>query len=649
MKQYPLKSRQSKERKCLKKVFDSNLNITNEFRRDMESSKNPIIALLIGIKRAGKSTRGNQLITGEVNPSDDKCFFKAEDGTDSVTKGSEYYGPVKLNELMPNQGIITHLNKEADIFIIDCEGLHDNNEECPGKLRQMTILLLQISTVNIYVSKDVMNNLNIPDIAKFFGISKIIPEGGVKFETGFVIMVRDVGVKGGNQLSLKEYDAKRHEQDKKEERDLKKKLRTENIKFTEDNFKLFTQPDFNRFQQSYLNSHKECINFIEKIINKRDEIPGSILLQVIEKSRSLVNRLSNLNDPNIDFRAIFNQVLEEIIQIPERKVRKQIMDTITEQTISSQFTNFNRKTYIRCCIKEFTYKFSSLCDKQLNGISSWGCCQRKNKAIEAFIEDRINSAYKSVMKKKGIPLFYRNIIQSIKESVAGELRNSDGSDLRRIDSNFEQWIFNYQESASQTFENSIQEKCPELMQEYIVADEKRKLMNEISTYMNQQFERKCNECPPYPQTVEEARMSGQTGSSVQLWTSDRSSSHIWSVNSRDEIIIDVSVTKYTEKFYDSSRTGRKSEKVSYQFDLKRMLLTIFGGNLVNCQTRSKHSMLGRGHYSETNEYIEIYIYEDILCFYDGSRKKTIGPPSLSYKETGHYCESGNTSFALTFN
>ncbi|OHT09473.1 hypothetical protein TRFO_04555 [Tritrichomonas foetus] len=635
-----------------KPLFNDDLTLTSDFQNLLEKSKNPIIITFFGIYRAGKSTRANQLITGIIDSSKP---FETDDGSDSITQGCHFCGPLKMNQLLPNHNDSVSLNKDADIFIVDCEGLHDIKGNQSGNIRKMTIILLQISTIITYVSKDIINYINVNEIRDFFGISKIIPGGGIQYETGFTIMVRDVGIKGAKGLSEDEVNIKRREQDQTVKGTMINILKDNHIVYNDRNFQVLYQPNFPP-ENLYFQSMKDYMNFVGSIINMRDEIPGKLLVKVADNVRPIINRLTNLNNPNINSTDLYNQVIENIIEQAMVDVTHEInkIPSYIQNQLNNNHTHFNVSSYTSTKCSQLKNLFTQNCTSQLKKIESFDCYQRKLNSIDSTVKNTISSNHTRFYQDYVIPKESQIIKNKQMQEITRVVNNSSSSDLRSIDSNVDNWIKKFVDPAVKSLESTVIKQCSNAKYSSKLEQCINSIRTDLTNHARQKFRDRCNECPPYPSTVSEARRSGQTGSYVTLWNG-KSSSHTWRVDSSDNVYIKVTAQKYRDVY------GYTSEGICYStrdycidlgtvitsFNYRTMELRVHGGSLDSSQTRYKHG-LGRGHYTAKIERIEITINDD-LYFQDGKKNATISGEQPSYKVYPVYCSrDGDVTFRLRF-
>ena len=89
----------------------------------INASKNPHFLVFTGNTRNGKSTTLNQLIRGHSEKLTyiAKTPFKRRGGQESITRGCDLYGPIKLRDFLDKNDIHDPC-EDADIFLVDTEG-----------------------------------------------------------------------------------------------------------------------------------------------------------------------------------------------------------------------------------------------------------------------------------------------------------------------------------------------------------------------------------------------------------------------------------------------------------------------------------------------------------------------------------------------
>jgi hypothetical protein len=146
--------------------------------------------MFIGNDRSGKSTRLNQIVSGDIKSS---IPFRSSGGTKHVTIGFQFLGPIPISELVEVHKFYLSTESKLDIFLVDCEGLACLGESTPTLKRAM-FALCQISSITVLVMKEMINVSNIEDVRSLFSIFNVFKGSIPGFKTGTVIMIRDIGL-----------------------------------------------------------------------------------------------------------------------------------------------------------------------------------------------------------------------------------------------------------------------------------------------------------------------------------------------------------------------------------------------------------------------------------------------------------------------
>lgn len=215
--------------------LDNTFHLSPKLKEDLRSSIRPNILLLVGSARSGKSSLGNVIIHRSFNPEIET--FKTDEGNIRVTKEIQYC-KLMLSDLLRINGIDMNLSFDSEIFIFDCEGI-DSLDKVTELLRKAIMSLLQISTVNIFVSKNI-DRSNIFSMKSFFLLPQLIPGTQQKLNKNWAIVLTGIGVPG--KPSKENYEEKRKENDKNELNKFLGHLSDQNINFTKENTAFFAQP-----------------------------------------------------------------------------------------------------------------------------------------------------------------------------------------------------------------------------------------------------------------------------------------------------------------------------------------------------------------------------------------------------------------------
>ena len=94
------------EKKPLPFIIENNgkLELNQEVMNEIKKSNNPRFLLFYGKTRLGKSTTLNQLIRGNIKTWKyiNKKPFESNNTLDSITKGFDIFGPIKISQILKN-------------------------------------------------------------------------------------------------------------------------------------------------------------------------------------------------------------------------------------------------------------------------------------------------------------------------------------------------------------------------------------------------------------------------------------------------------------------------------------------------------------------------------------------------------------------
>lgn len=288
--------------------------LSDQFRGKLQQSQNAFIIMFIGNLRSGKSQRLNQLLTKKLRS---KSPFKTLQGKDPVTRNFQECGPFKFQDFGQFHEINLSSSTDPDIFLIDCEGLNaiendsdkisEEEQVIRSLLRKAMFALTQISGVTILVMKEMVNLENIENIRSLFGVTKLIQGGNARFESGSIIMIRDVGLEDYDG-DFDELNQERKKQDLSYRKDIIEILNGANVQFTEDNLYVLAQPGFED-EDLYWESIKDCLQFCMTISESRLLIPGSMLIELFEESLPIIMEIENLDNQQLNFAKIFSDIM----------------------------------------------------------------------------------------------------------------------------------------------------------------------------------------------------------------------------------------------------------------------------------------------------------------------------------------------------
>ena len=155
------------------------LEINKDVINIIKQSNNPRFILFYGKTRLGKSTTLNQLIRGNTKTWKyiNKKPFQSNDTLDSITKGCDIFGPIKISEICKrHEGLQNKKFKEDfDVFFCDTEGTESldgiHRKTIPGILT-----LLQVCTISVFMVNRNCTEKDFKEICSQIHLSQLLPE-----------------------------------------------------------------------------------------------------------------------------------------------------------------------------------------------------------------------------------------------------------------------------------------------------------------------------------------------------------------------------------------------------------------------------------------------------------------------------------------
>jgi hypothetical protein len=188
---------------------DGRFELTDEFRRSLLASPRVFLVVLLSKDRAGTSTRGNQLIQGNVRADQP---FRSNGGTRPVTTGIMFSGPYQFGDLFGGVAAqFANVPSNPDVFFLDCEGLDSDFDQTRG-IRQAVIAAATIANMTILVTK-VMSTQEIPFIRALLQWSKVSTGPIATFGRSMLIMQPDIGIDDDPDDTDADKNTKRKSQD----------------------------------------------------------------------------------------------------------------------------------------------------------------------------------------------------------------------------------------------------------------------------------------------------------------------------------------------------------------------------------------------------------------------------------------------------
>lgn len=191
---------------------NNNLIINPSVRHKIVKCSYPIFLVCDGTTRFGKSTTLNQIIRGyNATPRGftyDKPFKRGGD-TNSITKGVDIWGPIKLSELLKKNGIDPpNSNVDPDVFLVDTEGFDSQNGSSDSF--PAVFAIQQISTLCVTFSKGDPNVKTLNSLKRTAKFKECLKKIGGGPQTKSLLFVTNASLESNkeysNDLSEEEYN-----------------------------------------------------------------------------------------------------------------------------------------------------------------------------------------------------------------------------------------------------------------------------------------------------------------------------------------------------------------------------------------------------------------------------------------------------------
>ena len=155
---------------------DGKLMLNEEVMTLIKNAVEPRFILFYGKTRLGKSTTLNQLIRGnkETWKYNNKSPFNSNNTLESVTKGCDIFGPIKITELMKRHNLKTpKIKKDFDVFFCDTEGISSLDGIQKSSISGI-LTLLQICTISVFMVNKTCSTQDVKEICSQIHISKLL-------------------------------------------------------------------------------------------------------------------------------------------------------------------------------------------------------------------------------------------------------------------------------------------------------------------------------------------------------------------------------------------------------------------------------------------------------------------------------------------
>jgi hypothetical protein len=378
--------------------------------------------MFVGNGRVGKSERLNQLLTRRLGH---RGPFRSEEGPYRVTAAFQFCGPIKLADLGHLHGIDLSSQKDPDIFVVDCEGLHSLSDTTPG-LKKATFALVQMSSLTVLVVHGMLNASNIHSARSLFVLSRAFAPDNPGFAVGTAVMMRDIGVMTHDPLaSLATRDVTRRRQDCDQTEAVLAVLNNSHLKFNLRNFKVLAQPRFDD-EELYWKSIEDLLYFVRSGADSRDVISGRFLCGLFDAAKPSVMKISDFDHPDVPFDAILSNHIQHQLRAARHSVIRDL-----EHTVQQAFSDMSPDQLRQWSPADFMFKQSRVMRERFRSRANCLCpgvhrlcpdiLQEFENDIDHTVESVCEEAFLAACAEKLIPECKNSIFDNIRTEINREM------------------------------------------------------------------------------------------------------------------------------------------------------------------------------------------------------------------------------------
>lgn len=601
--------------------LDNTFHLSPELKEDLRSSIRPNILLLVGPARSGKSSLGNVIIHHSFNPEIET--FKTDEGNIPVAMEIQYC-KLMLSDLLRINGIDMNLSFDSEIFIFDCEGI-DSLDNVTVLLRKAIMSLLQISTVNIFVSKNI-DRSNIFSMKAFFLLPQLIPGTQQKLNKNWAIVLTEIGVPG--KPSKENYEEKRKENDENELKKFLGNLSDQNINFNKENTAFFAQPRW-KDKENYFESINDLIRFIVSGVSKRIPIPGKGLIDIFENIFPKILEINDLDNPDVGIADIVQNLIHQYFKKAKNHALQRLPNLINEKfnnQTARYLIGLSGQNYYNEIQETIIHLFEHEANMIFENLTNLFPEEFQNfvNVIKINVVRKTTKAYENICKLVIIPYVYDQIKNTKKDQIRIYFNYKDSSALRQINQEVE--IEKYQREAYNSFTQQINAINPILTSKQEFISKIHPLYAFISEEVILAKRRRFLECPPWPSNLTEAIKAGQTGPQVTLWPYGSSGKNATFDVVEGKLQIPGLKATFTDRETKDNFQwimSTKTSSIKVEIDINSMVITIPSKRFLYYRIRKYHlGLLHSKHFRYHFQIITITLPSP-FCFADGSTKYMI--------------------------
>ena len=355
--------------------------LSDDFITILEKSNNPHIICVYGIARIGKSTKLNQIIHGVKSNNYFKLTGPFETKLEihtTQTKGCDFYGPIKVKDLIERNDIdlneIESLDKNMlndDLFFVDTEGLKSIDKGTKTCIVGI-LTLLQIASIKIlYMSN--LENETFDEAAKNSKLSNILNIFNNENET--IALLRDVPLNDCNNIKQireeieEQKDIIQNKINEYFEKIKTKKALCEILPIYE-----LSRKNIDDYDEAYKEQMQSLINTFLSKMKHNVNINGKKLIEIIKELIDIFKQVDDIESMRNTNNAL-NKILKTTFKQKVKKIYLEIKGKIKqyEPTILRlKDKNEDIKKYLITCIqkelKDFWNIYTDLLKNEVDNI-----------------------------------------------------------------------------------------------------------------------------------------------------------------------------------------------------------------------------------------------------------------------------------------
>ncbi|KAK8876514.1 hypothetical protein M9Y10_006728 [Tritrichomonas musculus] len=619
------------------KFEGKNILLSSQLVDDLNRASNPQLVIVSGNGRTGKSTLANILVNPVLHP--DRETFKTDEGNVPVTMDIQYVS-MKLSDLLRIHKININPCPNSEIFILDCEGI-DSLGDSTLMIRKAICSLFQISTVNLFVTKT-LDRSNIYDLKSFFTLPQLIPGSHQQLYKSYAVVITNSGVPG--RPSEEEFEQKRKENDAKQTDLFISHVNDKNIRISKENAALFAQPKWDR-PNHYFESINDLIRFIAKSASKRIAIPGKNLVQIFNKCSPFISQINDLDNQDIRLEHVIDNLISSYFQQAMNSCEYLINNAVKDinNKSASELIDLSKKNYTYPFENNILASFAQNANGSFNNITNLfpEKYNRYRNDLQRKIKSSLNNAFSNRCQSILIPYVSKKVIDDKTYDIRHYFGNQTSYSLRSINDN--NLADSYSSDAADSFYNQLHAVNASLTSGSEYVRHSNEIKSTIKNKVHSYYRDRCNECPPYPKSVYEARKAGQNGSIVTLYPpkAGRKSAD-FKVIGNDEVTIDGMKILFTNLITKDSLTNeleRKSRYISAKVDIYNLTIIPEITRLTYREEgyRRKPKWLHHLHHRYYIDIIKItlpnpfYFLDGTQTYEIGSHGHNVDVPPISFK------------------